>query len=290
MVCNQRQPFRMGLHHRLRQFKNQYILDFSRTETFRNFNTLEDLVSAITSNYYKDMTKSFDIILNTVNYKFAFYKALIKKLKEVNSDEEVCQILNNNIRMVRVPYERARIVDEVYYLFDDLKEIDVSQLQYIIPNYASGSSKVNIYTTSEYSKDININSLFKEIIEKENEGTELPLLTKIIVEELLERGIKAEPGIGRIDLMIKGRKTKNKDIIPNIGIIIEGLNTKTPYSILDDYEYYHNEYTKKGWKIYIFYVEDIINNLQEKLDIISKYLADKNTITMHQLKIDEFIK
>ena len=62
------------------------------------------------------------------------------------------------------------------------------------------------------------------------------------------------------------------------------------YEILDDYEYYYNEYTKKGWQIYIFYVGDIIENLQEKLDIISQYLANKDAKSMHQLKIDEFIK
>ena len=33
-----------------------------------------------------------------------------------------------------------------------------------------------------------------------------------------------------------------------------------------------------------------IENLQEKLDIISQYLANKDAKSMHQLKIDEFIK
>ena len=214
----------------------------------------------------------------------------VKKLKNVNSDEEIFQILNNNIRMVRVPYEKARVVDEVYYLFDDLKDLDISQLKYIIPAYASGCSKVNIFTTDEYSNDFNVSKLYKSIIEHETEEKEMPPLTKIICNELKERGIAAEAGIGRIDLMIKGKRTNSKDSIPNIGIIIEGLNTKTPYSILDDYEYYYNEYTKKGWQIYIFYVGDIIENLQEKLDIISQYLANKDAKSMHQLKIDEFIK
>ncbi|MBQ2891294.1 MAG: hypothetical protein IJE45_00170 [Bacilli bacterium] len=278
---------RLGNNHNI---KNQYILDFSRTESFKKFKTLKDLVSTIVGNYYTDMTKTFDIIFNSVSYKFAFYKRLVEKLKEVNSDEEIFQILNNNIRMVRVPYEKSKVVDEVYYLFDDLKDLDILQLKYIIPNYASGCSKVNVYTTNEYSNDFNATQLFKSIIEHEIEGTQMPPLTKIICDELKERGISAEAGIGRIDLMIKGGKSKTNESIPNIGIIIEGLNTKTPYSILDDYEYYYNEYTKKGWQIYIFYVGDIIDNLQEKLDIISQFLANKDSQSMHQLKIDEFIK
>ena len=277
----------LGNNHNI---KNQYILDFSRSENFKKFEKLEDLIDTIANNYYKDMTKTFDIIFNSIGYKFAFYQKLVKKLKYVNSDEEIFQILNNNIRMVRVPYEKARVVDEVYYLFDDLKDLDMSQLKYIIPSYASGCSKVNVFTTDEYSKDFNVVKLYKSIIEHETEEKEMPPLTKIICNELKERGIVAEAGIGRIDLMIKGKRTNSKDSIPNIGIIIEGLNTKTPYSILDDYEYYYNEYTKKGWQIYIFYVGDIIENLQEKLDIISQYLANKDAKSMHQLKIDEFIK
>ena len=68
------------------------------------------------------------------------------------------------------------------------------------------------------------------------------------------------------------------------------MENKGSYSLIEDYEYYYNVYCENNWKIYIFYVDDIINNLQTKLDIISQFLAKQNTKSMHQLKIDEFIK
>ena len=114
-------------------------------------------------------------------------------------------------------------------------------------------------------------------------------LVQIINDELHERGIKVEQGYGSLDLIIKGKMSRGKVITPNVGIIIEGLDTKIPYSKLNDYQYYYNEYSSNGWKIFILFVDDIINNLQIRLDQISKYLSKDDEHITHQLKIDEFL-
>ena len=117
----------------------------------------------------------------------------------------------------------------------------------------------------------------------------MPELVEIIYNELHERGIKVEQGYGSLDLMVKGKVNRGKVITPNVGIMIEGLDSRIPYSKLNDYQYYHNEYTSNGWKIFVLYVDDIINNLQVRLDQISKYLSKDDEHITHQLKIDEFL-
>ncbi len=270
---------------------NQYILDFNKTESIGRFKTLDEMVNDIVKKFYQDFTKKIDIIIYSINYKVDLFKALVIRLKELYNDNDVLELLNNNIRIVRAPKENPRVADEVYFLIDDLKEVDIKLLGHIVNTYSIGCQKVFAYTTAEYSKDIETINLFKDSIIKDiDESKEIPQLTKIIYNELKERGVKVENGIGKIDLVIKGQYSKGKQVVPNIGIIIEGLNTKTPYSLLEDYQYYLNVYQNNGWNIYIFYVDDIIDNLQDKLDSISEYLSNKNTKSMHQLKIDEFIR
>ena len=271
--------------------QNQYILDFAKSEYFNVFNNVESMVQSIVSKFYQDVTKKIDIVLHSINYKFIFFKAFVKKLKELYSDDDILEILNNNVRIVKAPKESARICDEIYFIFDDIKEEEEKNIKFIISHYSTGTSKVHIYATKEYSGNVDIQKLYKDIVTFEpDEGREMPNLTKIISRELMDRGIKVENGIGRLDLVIRGQIKKGINVTPNVGIIIEGIDNKTSYSIIEDYQYYYNIYSENNWKIYIFYVDDIINHLQEKLDIISQFLAKQNTKSMHQLKIDEFIQ
>lgn len=271
--------------------QNQYILDFTKTEYFNVYNNVDQMVQSIVSKFYQDVTKKIDIIVHTVNYKFMFFKAFVKKLQELYSDNDIFEILNNNIRIVKAPKENARICDEVYYLLDDIKDADERVVKYIISNYSVGCTKIHIFATKEYSGNIDVQAFYKEISKFDSDQTrEMPNLTKIIANELTERGIKVESGIGRLDLVIKGQIQKGKNVTPNVGIIIEGMENKGSYSLIEDYQYYYNVYSENNWKIYIFYVDDIITNLQTKLDIVSQFLAKQNTKSMHQLKIDEFIK
>ena len=115
-------------------------------------------------------------------------------------------------------------------------------------------------------------------------------LTKLIYQELTDRGFSVQQGIGRIDLMIKGKIQKGKVVTPNVGIIIEGMQDNCTYSIVEDYQYYNETYSANNWQIYIFFVDDLIENLQAKLDVISQFLAAKSTRSMHQFKIDDFME
>ena len=41
----------------------------------------------------RDVTKKIDIVVHTINYKFIFFKAFVKKLKELYSDNDIFEIL-----------------------------------------------------------------------------------------------------------------------------------------------------------------------------------------------------
>lgn len=270
---------------------NQYIYDFHRVTEYIDASSIQEIASIIVDNYYQDRSKLVDIIYASSNYKLEVYRALIKKLSEIFESNEILNILKTNIRLVRAPIEAARINNESYFMYDDLKNLSETQLRPIVKAYATGSDKVIIIGSEKPTKDYSIINEAKPLIEVEtSKDIYMDELVKLISSELQERGFTVEQGIGRIDLMIKGKISKGKQVIPNVGIIVEGVYNNGSYSLVEDYQYYNKEYAKNGWQIYIFFVDDIIENLQPKLDTISQFLANKDTKSMHQFKIDDFIK
>ena len=176
-------------------------------------------------------------------------------------------------------------------MFDDFSEMDLDIFKSCITNYSTAKLNTYVYGTHYNLLEVDdipkyMNELLK--YQAKNERV-MPELVEIIYNELHERGIKVEQGYGSLDLMVKGKVNRGKVITPNVGIMIEGLDSRIPYSKLNDYQYYHNEYTSNGWKIFVLYVDDIINNLQVRLDQISKYLSKDDEHITHQLKIDEFL-
>ena len=268
---------------------NQYILSFPKPERFVLNNSIDEIAQEIVETYLKDRNKKINIIISTNNYKLEINKAIVKQLFANLEKEDVIPTVKKNFNIVRVPYENNNICDDVFFLFDDLAELDEKRQRYIFSFYSSGAKAIHfMYTNDCAIKDV------KEYVKTTIGEVMLPTkqmsrLTRIVYEELKIRGFNVESGPGRIDLMIKGKTTKTKVTIPNVGIIIEGLDGKSSYAILDEYDYYYNEYHANGWEMYIFCVSDIIDHLQEKLDIISSFLAQKDIKSVHQLKIDEFM-
>ena len=270
--------------------KNQYVLDYSKSSFLKQFNTLADQVEMIVKNHLQNPDKLIDILVSSPNYKLEVYKELVKGILRKDPSANLKEILDKKIRIIRAPYERCKIVNDIYVLYDDLYELGEEYIRHILDNYTTGCQNVYIYHTPNTNIQM-IKDFLKQASELEKPQTkDMPKLTRIIYNELTSRGFTVESGPGHIDLMIRGKVSKNKVVVPNVGIIIEGLDGKSSYAILDDYDYYYNEYKKEGWEIYIFCVNDIIDNLQDKLDVISSFLAQKDTKSMHQLKIDDYIK
>ena len=269
---------------------NQFILSFNKQENYKEFNDLQEIIEMIVKSFYLKQTKKIDIVISNNNYKFEVFKTIMKVLTLKENTVDALKFLDDNIRIVRAPYERARIVDEVYILLDNFNELEEKRIKNIITLYTTGSGSV-YFCYTKACHIVQVKNYIKDLFDTKDLPTkQMPKLTALIYNELKSRGLNVEAGPGKIDLMIKGKTSKGKTIVPNVGIIIEGLVGKTSYAILDDYDYYYNEYSKKGWQMYIFCVSDIIDNLQEKLDVISSYLAGKDTKSVRQLKIDEFIK
>lgn len=271
--------------------KNQYVIDYKRIQSINQLDDLETIIKTIVTNFYQNTTKEINILVHSNNYKILVLRLLIKKLKEFFSDEDIFDLLEKNIIFILAPSEATKVCDEVYILYDDFVELDDEMFKQIVANYSTARSHVYIYSTPENAleiEDINkhLNGILKYVTKDEKV---MPELIELIYKELQERGIKVEYGYGRLDLIIKGKTNRGKQVTQNVGIIVEGLESKMPYSSLNDYQYYYNEYTNSGWKIFILFVDDIINNLQTKLDQISKVLSKDDQPITHQLKIDEFI-
>ena len=241
--------------------KNEYILDFKKTVSTIQFDDLNSLVKQIVVNFYKDTTKKINILLRSNNYKVIIIKCLIKHLKEYFSDDDIFDLLEHNIDLILVPRENTRVCDEAYFLFDDFSEMDVELFKSCITNYSTAKLNTYVYGTHDNLLEVEdipkyMNELLKYNTKNERVMSEL---VQIIYNELHERGIKVEQGHGCLDLIVKGKVTRGKVVTPNVGIMIEGLDTKISYSKLNDYQYYYYEYNNNGWKLFIFFVDDIIN-------------------------------
>lgn len=270
---------------------NYYILDYKRNQYIKRYESLDSIVNAIVGRFYQNSLKKINIIVCTNNYKLKLYRGLVAKLRELNNDLDVFKIFDENIKIVKAPNEMADYANEVYFMFDDIDDQHVKDMKRLVKQYSRVSDAV-YFCAVDFETETNLDfTKYINSIIKENYSDEItkPQLVEIIKNELLERGIQAENGFGRLEIIIKGKSAKGKKTIPNIGIMLEGMNNRVPYSILNDYQYYMNEYTKNGWKIFVFYVDDIISKLQLRLNEVSSYLASKDQNVTHQLKIDEFI-
>ncbi|MBO4667010.1 MAG: hypothetical protein J5666_02620 [Bacilli bacterium] len=270
---------------------NQYIYDFHRTREYFEASSLSELASKIIKSYQENVLKKIDIIYANINYKLLIYTELVKQLKDIYGDTETIRILNENIRLVKAPIEASRTNQETYFIYDDLKYISDTQVCQIIKTYAASTDKVIITSFESKEGETPLEKEVSQLLKVETSNNiYMNDLTKLIYQELTDRGFSVQQGIGRIDLMIKGKIQKGKVVTPNVGIIIEGMQDNCTYSIVEDYQYYNETYSANNWQIYIFFVDDLIENLQAKLDVISQFLAAKSTRSMHQFKIDDFME
>jgi hypothetical protein len=58
-----------------------------------------------------------------------------------------------------------------------------------------------------------------------------------------------------------------------------------PYYSFDDYQFFCEEYRKHGWEVFVFYMEDIIDNLDKRIDEVVS-VAENKIVDTVQLSFD----
>ena len=156
--------------------KNQYVLDYKRTQIINQYDDLQTIVAHIVNNFYQNTTKEINILVHTNNYKVHVIKELVKKLKEFFSDEDIFDLLEKNITFILVPNESTKVCDEVYILYDDFIEMAPDEFKNIVTTYTTATEHVYIYSTIEETPDIDdvskhITSMLKYHVKEERMAT-----------------------------------------------------------------------------------------------------------------------
>ena len=87
-------------------------------------------------------------------------------------------------------------------------------------------------------------------------------IIEIVKNAILKRGIKVEYSFGGFDLVIRKKSP--------LGIIIMGKENENMNTFIDDYQYYHNEYEKRGWQVKVIYTLDLFLSFDKVIHDIVK--------------------
>lgn len=252
---------------------NQYIYNFNQKIEVVKQPNIKSMVEMIV-HYYNQNPKpdlTINIIVFSAHTRRQVYTELVNKLLENMDDLEVIKLLSTKFNIINGLTEDASYADEAIIFFDDIRGNETANQELILKNFSSVAGQVVI--TYLDSKDEIFNKETEIMIERllykpENEVCEAEEITKLIIEKMQEKGINALTGFGLFDIIIKN----HKDI--NVGIIIEGSSKNDSYYLLDDYQFYYTEYIKNGWNVFVFFMEDIINNLDKRINEVVSVVAN----------------
>lgn len=243
---------------------NQYIYEFSSKVKIEKMTNIKQMVESIV-HYYNHNTKpnlKINIVVFNASSRREIYTELVNKLSETLPTSEILELLSTKFNIINGGSEDACYADEVFILFDDIKDSETASQELILRNF----SCVTGYVTIVYldSKDEILNketeAMIKNLIKENPKDTqELSPITNLIINRLWEKGVNAEAGFGLFNVIIQNKKRSN------VGIIIEGSTKLNSYYLLDDYQFYYNEYIKNGWNVCVFFMDDIIKNLDARL-------------------------
>lgn len=266
---------------------DNYIYDFEQKVDIMPIDNIQKMAISIVHYYYQNTARVINVIVSSDETRRQIYTELAKKLSDNYTSSEVIGILRTNIRIINTTSEDASFVSDVFFYFDDFKNQEINNLELVFRNFTAVSDRVVImYVETRDEEDMQkIRSQIQNLIGEHDEGArESSGIVKIMLDKMRKRGIKAISGFGRFDIIIK-----NKDG-NHFGVMIEGNDSSMPYSLLDDYQYYYNEYTRCGWSVFIFFVEDLIDNLDRRIDEIAVQLgANKRSSKVTQMTIDEIM-
>ena len=149
--------------------------------------------------------------------------------------------------------------------YDDFKELEDSMRELIFKNFIVAHNTAVIYFMKNRVELENTKTkkMIRESIGKmPPTSKQVSGITPFVEQALIEREINVESGFGNFDLIIKGSTP--------IGVIILGKENEDLNTFVDDYIYYHDEYEKRGWKVEIVSIIDLISSFDKVIDHLCK--------------------
>ena len=236
---------------------NRYIYAKDTAIKTHAVSSIKEFAYHIIEYFGKNSNKVINIVIGNEFTKRELYVALVELLNMSFSSMDVVKILSYNIRLINVNDDGSRYVNDVFIYYTDFIEYDLSAKNLIFKNFVVVENSVQIYylnsknekTNKEIQSDINKTIATSAVKPKFLEG-----IAKMFLDDLVEQGVKATSGFGKLDIIVQ------KDNKKPLAIIFEGTNSNCSISIIDDYHYYYRQYINRGWEIKVIYAYDLIDN------------------------------
>lgn len=261
---------------------NQYIYDFTSKVKIEKMSSINQMIELIV-HYYNHNTKpnlKINIVVFNINSRRQIYTELVNKLLENLPTNEVIELLSTKFNIINGNVEDASYADEVFILFDDIKDNETASQELILRNFSCVTGNVSIVYLDSKDEILNkeTEAVIKNLLVENKTSIEaVSSITQLIIDKMQEKGVKAKPGFGLFNVIIQNEKSAN------VGIIIEGSTKLNSYYLLDDYQFYYNEYIKNGWNVFVFFMDDIIKNLDsrisEVLSVVDNTLDDSKQLS-----------
>ena len=156
-------------------------------------------------------------------------------------------------------------MNDVFMYYDDFKDLENSVKELIFKNFITAHNSVVLYFMKNRIEAENYNtklSIQRSIGRSINNYEKNNSIIEIVKNAILKRGIKVEYSFGGFDLVIRKKSP--------LGIIIMGKENENMNTFIDDYQYYHNEYEKRGWQVKVIYTLDLFLSFDKVIHDIVK--------------------
>lgn len=270
--------------------KDQFINNGKVNVEIFGIQSIDMLARNVVDYYNQDMERIIHIVTASDETRRHLFTSVISLLSNNHSVNEIIMILSRHLRIISSSSEGCTNATDVFFFYEDFKMLESRKKLTILKNYSFVKDRVVItYISKPVSAGSFRTGFGGESDENHRTRTEISNLVgaptsyqktkqginQILIDGLIKRNIQAKTGFGRFDVVIQNHSYKDS---PKIGIIIEGNDLVMPYSIIDDYKFYYGQYIKYGWQVVIFYIEDLVKNLEEKLDEIQKMVSTKSPL------------
>lgn len=263
---------------------NQYIYKFDTNIDIQKHTNISSIVEMVVHSHNREdyPNRVVNIVVFTSSSKRQVYTELVTKLLENMNGIEVLKLLSTKINIISGEVEDACYADDVVILFDDMKDFETPLQELIFKNFTVVKNNIVItyIDQKDEKKNKEIESNIQELIHKPTVNKKKPEgILELIVNKFNKKGVKVNSNSGVFDIVLKSNTNTN------IGIIIEGNNTSMPYYSFDDYQFFCEQYRKHGWEVFVFYMEDIIDNLDSRIDEVIS-VAENQVNNTIQLSFD----
>lgn len=246
-------------------YTNQYIYSYDNRYNIVMSDTFDDFIKDIFNRFKAHPKHIMNIIVAKEQTRRKVYTSVVNILMGSFSPEEIINILCYNIRILNALTEGNRYVNDVFMYYDDFKDLENSVKELIFKNFITAHNSVVLYFMKNRIEAENYNtklSIQRSIGRSINNYEKNNSIIEIVKNAILKRGIKVEYSFGGFDLVIRKKSP--------LGIIIMGKENENMNTFIDDYQYYHNEYEKRGWQVKVIYTLDLFLSFDKVIHDIVK--------------------